>query len=106
MEKTMIMKTERLILREMMEADFDALYQILADPKVMQHYPNTFDEIGVRNWAFRNTPFNMVYSYMKHTNEPSARTAIAYGCRQVDEFADEVNEITKVFAISREEWAV
>ena len=40
---------------------------------------------------------------MKYTNEPSARTAMAYGCKQVDEFADEVNEITRVFAISREE---
>ena len=61
--------------------------------------------IAVRDWTFNNTPFNMVYSYMKHTNEPSARTAMAYGCKQVDEFTDEVNEITKVFAISREEWA-
>ena len=59
---------------------------------------------AVRDWTFRNTPFNMVYSYMKYTNEPSARTAMAYGCKQVDEVADEVNGITKVFAISREEW--
>ena len=29
---------------------------------------------------------------------------MAYGCKQVDEFEDEVNEITKVFAITREEW--
>ena len=31
-------------------------------------------------------------------------SAMAYGCKQVEEFADDVNEITKVFAISREEW--
>ena len=31
-------------------------------------------------------------------------TAIAYGCKQVDEFSDEVNEITKVFALSRADW--
>ena len=60
--------------------------------------------IAVRDWTFYNTPFNTVYSYMKHTNEPSIRTAMAYGCHQAEEFADEVNEITKVFAISREEW--
>jgi len=41
---------------------------------------------------------------MKYTNTPSARTAMAYGCKQVEEFTDEENEITKVFAISREEW--
>ena len=60
--------------------------------------------IAVRDWTFTNTPFNMVYSYMKHTNIPSYKTAMAYGCRQVSEFEDDVNEITKVFAISRDEW--
>ncbi|MDO4528632.1 MAG: GNAT family N-acetyltransferase [bacterium] len=60
--------------------------------------------IAVRDWTFRNTPFNMIYSYLKYTNEPSAQTAMSYGCKQVDEFADEINGITKVFAISRSEW--
>lgn len=41
---------------------------------------------------------------MKYTNQASIKTAISYGCKQVDEFKDEVNENTKVFAISREEW--
>jgi len=36
--------------------------------------------------------------------EPSMKTAVSYGCKQVDEFEDEINEITKVFAISRDEW--
>ena len=61
--------------------------------------------IAVRDWTFDNTPFNVVYSYMKHTNEPSVKTAIAYGCRQTDEFSDDTNEVTKVFAITREEWS-
>ena len=169
----MILETERLVLREMTDDDFDALYQILADPDIMQHYPYTFDEarvkgwirrnieryrifgfglwavcrkdtgemigdcgltmqmiggqikpeigyhiradqqrkgyareaaIAVRDWTFRNTPFNRIYSYMKYTNEASAKTALSYGCKFVEEFADEENEITKVYAISREEW--
>ena len=60
--------------------------------------------IAVRDWTFNNTPFNIVYSYMKYTNEPSAKTAISYGCKQVDEFFDDANKITRVFAISRDEW--
>ena len=170
----MIIETERLFLREMYENDFDALYGILADADIMQHYPYTFDEnrvrnwiqrnieryrifgfglwavclketgemigdcgltmqlidgeikpeigyhiradkqrngyaqeaaIAVRDWTFHNTPFQIVYSYMKHTNEPSVKTAISYGCKQVDEYKDDENEITKVFAISRDQWA-
>ncbi len=168
-----VIETERLYLREMTENDFDALYKVLADSDIMQHYPYTFDESKVRNWiqrnidryqilgfglwavclketdemigdcgltmqlingqikpeigyhiradkqrkgyakeaasavrdwTFNNTPFNIVYSYMKYTNEPSYKTAISWGCKQVDEFEDDMNEITKVFAISRDEW--
>ena len=169
----MLLDTERLFLREMDENDFEALYAVLADSDIMQHYPYRFDEarvrgwidrnleryrifgfglwavclketgemigdcgltmqnihgvikpeIGyhirgdmqrkgyareaasaVRDWTFTHTPFQEIYSYMKYTNEPSARTAVSWGCTQVDEFRDEVNEITKVFSITREQW--
>ena len=170
----MIIGTERLFLRKMDENDFDALYEVLADADIMQHYPYTFDEnrvrnwiqrnieryrifgfglwavclketgemigdcgltlqlidgrikpeigyhirankqrngyakeaaIAVRDWTFNNTPFQIVYSYMKYTNAPSVKTAISYGCKQVDEYQDDENKITKVFAISRDQWA-
>ena len=169
----MIIETERLLLREINDDDFQALYKVLADSENMQHYPYAFDEkmvrnwiarnieryrvfgfglwavclkatgemigdcgltmqlikgeikpeigyhiradkqrkgyakeaaIAVRDWVFNNTPFNVVYSYMKYNNEASARTAMSYGCKQVDEFSDEINGITKVFAIFRNEW--
>ena len=170
----MVIETERLLLREMNDDDFQALYKVLADSEIMQHYPYAFDEnrvrnwiarnieryrvfgfglwavclkatgemigdcgltmqliqeeikpeigyhiradkqrkgyakeaaIAVRDWAFHNTPFNIIYSYMKYTNEASAKTALSYGCKQVGEYKDDTNERTKVFAITREEWA-
>ena len=170
----MVIETERLLLREMTEEDFPALYKVLADSDIMKHYPYVFDEdrvrnwiernieryrvfgfglwavclketgemigdcgitlqlidgqikpeigyhirankqrngyakeaaIAVRDWTFNNTPFQIVYSYMKYTNEPSVKTAISYGCKQVDEYKDDENELTKVFAISRAQWA-
>lgn len=170
----MVIETKCLLLRDMTENDYDALYKVLADSDIMQHYPYTFDEarvrgwisknieryrifgfglwavclketgemigdcgltmqlingqikpeIGyhirkdqqrrgyakeaaaaVRDWTFNNTPFRIIYSYMKYTNIPSSSTAVSWGCRLVDEFRDDVNEITKVFAISREEWS-
>ena len=171
----MTIETERLFLREMKENDFDALYKVLADSDIMQHYPYAFDEnrvinwiqrnieryrifgfglwavclketgemigdcgltmqliggeikpeigyhirsdkqrngyakeaaIAVRDWTFNNTPFQIIYSYMKYTNEPSVKTAISYGCKQVGEYKDDENEITKVFAIPREQWLI
>ena len=168
-----MIETERLILREMTMDDYDALYKVLADSDMMQHYPYTFDEERVRgwitknmeryetfgfglwavilketgemigdcgltmqlihgqikpeigyhirkdcqrkgygseaarasrDWSFEHTPFNIIYSYMKYTNVGSYATAIANGMHLVGEFADEVNTITKVYAITREEW--
>ena len=50
----MILETKRLILREMDQNDYNALYAVLADSDIMQHYPYTFDEARVRNWITRN----------------------------------------------------
>ncbi len=169
----MMLETKRLFLRDMANSDFDALYKVLSDSDIMQHYPYTFDEkrvrgwidknierykifgfglwavrlketgemigdcgltmqlingqikpeIGyhirkdcqmrgyakeaataVRDWAFKNTPFNIIYSYMKKSNTASCKTAMSWGCKQVDEFKDNENEITLVFAVSRKEW--
>lgn len=171
----MIIETERLTLREMTENDYNAIYDILSDSDIMQHYPYTFDEKRVkgwitknierykilgfglwavvlkgteevigdcgltmqningmikpeigyhikkayqrkgygseaakasRDWAFEHTPFNVIYSYMKYTNVGSYSTAIANGMSLVEEFEDEVNTITKVYAITRDEWKV
>ena len=170
---TLLIETERLFLREMDLNDFDALYRVLADPSIMQHYPYAFDEERVKawiernmnryrengfglwavclketgemigdcgltlqnidgdllpeigyhirkdcqrkgyageaakaamDWAFKNTPYPAVYSYCKHTNEPSYRTAESIGMHFDHEYPDEVNGITHVSVITREEW--
>lgn len=50
----MIVETERLFLRKMNMGDLDALYQVLADPEIMQHYPYSFDKKRVSDWIKRN----------------------------------------------------
>ena len=59
---------------------------------------------AVRDWAFRNTDFPALYSYCKYTNVPSFRTAESIGMRFAFEYPDEVNGITHVSVISREDW--
>ena len=169
----MIIETERLILREMTENDFDAIYAVLADSDIMQHYPYIFDEARVRGWiarnmeryrsdgfglwavvskksgevigdcgltmqpihgqmlpeigyhiradhqrrgyaseaaaaciqyAFERHDFPVVYSYMKYTNAASAAVAMKNGMKLLEEYDDPDNRITKVYAISREDW--
>ena len=50
----MRLETERLILRETTEQDFDALYLVLADAAVMKFYPHDFDEARVKRWIKRD----------------------------------------------------
>lgn len=59
---------------------------------------------AVRDWAFQNTPFRILYSYMDRENIPSARTAMAYGC-QCTEIFEEDGRTVCVYAVTRAEWA-
>ena len=46
----MQIETPRLLLREMTEADRDALAAILTDAETMKYYPKPYDDAGVRRW--------------------------------------------------------
>ncbi|HEY8420683.1 MAG TPA: GNAT family N-acetyltransferase, partial [Thermoclostridium sp.] len=59
----MITETGRLILREMTENDFDALYAVLADTDNMKYYPHSFDESKVRNWIKRNMERYRIFGF-------------------------------------------
>ena len=59
----MKIETERLVLREMRAEDYDALYAVLADSDIMQHYPYTFEEARVRGWIARNIERYKVFGF-------------------------------------------
>ena len=46
----MILETERLMLREMTQSDFDDLAEMLCDPEVMYAYERDFSDEDVRQW--------------------------------------------------------
>ena len=59
---------------------------------------------AVRDWAFTNTQYSAVYSYMKYTNVASYSTALANGMKKVKEYPDPKNTVSCAFAITRPEW--
>lgn len=59
---------------------------------------------AVRDWAFTNTTYDTLYSYMKYTNVPSYKTALANGMKKIKEYPDEKNKISYAYAITRSEW--
>ena len=59
--------------------------------------------IAVRDWAFKNTNYKALYSYMNHTNVGSYGVAKKIGMKKIKEYKDE-NEFLYVYSITRLEW--
>lgn len=59
---------------------------------------------AVRDWAFGNTEYSTLYSYMTVGNIGSRKVAQANGMSFVKEFSDEDYERLCVYAITRDEW--
>lgn len=59
----MQLETDRLILREFAQSDFDALYAVLSDPEAMKFYPKPFDEARVRGWIQWNLENYRVFGF-------------------------------------------
>ena len=49
-----ILETARLVLREFVAEDADALALVLSDPETMRYYPAPYDRAGVEQWIARN----------------------------------------------------
>jgi ribosomal-protein-alanine N-acetyltransferase len=49
-----ILETSRLLLREFLSEDADALALVLSDPETMQYYPAPYDRAGVERWIAHN----------------------------------------------------
>jgi RimJ/RimL family protein N-acetyltransferase len=50
----LILETERLLLREFVPEDGDALAAVLSDPEIMRYYPAVLDRAGIAAWIERN----------------------------------------------------
>ena len=59
----MVIETRRLLLLEMNECDFDALFAVLADPVSMRHYPHAFDRDRVLGWISGNVERYRVFGF-------------------------------------------
>lgn len=78
-------------------------------PEIGYHIAKTFQRKGyakesaqaVRDWAFKNTDFDVIYSYMKANNLPSIATAKANKMTFIEEYTDSEGEQTVVYGITK-----
>ena len=70
-----ILETDRLLLREMVDDDFDALKKVISDPENMKYYSSPYDDNGVTRWlnwcksSYQKNGFGLWAVVLKTTNE-------------------------------------
>lgn len=74
-------------------------YHIRAD-KQRQGYAREA-ACAVRDWAFANTPFRVLYSYMHTANLPSSATARSAGMTHCGTYTDEDGTGVSVYSVSK-----
>ena len=58
-----VLETDRLILREMRQADFEALAAILGDAETMYAYEGAFSELEIHSWLDRQIEHCRAYGF-------------------------------------------
>ena len=70
-----ILETDRLLLREMTDDDFDALKKVISDPITMKYYFKPYDDEGVTRWinwckdSYQKNGFGLWAVVLKETGE-------------------------------------
>ncbi len=70
-----ILETERLIVREMTDDDYNSLQKVISDPETMKYYHAPFDEEGVWKWirwckaSYEKRGFGLWAVVLKETGE-------------------------------------
>ena len=84
--------------------------QLLPEIGYHIHHPHWRQGYGkeaakaVRDWAFENTDYQTLYSYMTADNVASYATAASIGMRFIGEFEDGGYGLTKIYSITRKQW--
>src|SRR5579862_7101392 len=99
-----ILETERLLLRELVPADVDALAAVLSDSETMRYYPAALDRAGVAAWIERNrrryidAGHGLWAMVLKSTGE------VIGDCGLTRQTVDEVEEIEIGYHVRRDLW--
>ena len=59
---------------------------------------------AVRDWAFTHTQYDILYSYMTHSNAGSYGVAAANGMHKIKEYTEDSEGLHYVYAITRQQW--
>jgi [ribosomal protein S5]-alanine N-acetyltransferase len=100
----MILETLRLILREMVPEDADAMERILSDPETMLYYPAPFDRAGVEAWIERNRRRYQTDGHGLWAVILKSSGEVIGNCGLIKQKVDGVDELEVGYHLRRDHW--
>ena len=99
-----IIETERLLLREFVPDDADALAAVISDPATMRFYPEPRDRAGVESWIERNRQRYRDYGHGLWAMVLKSSGEVVGDCGLARQMVDDVNEIEIGYHLRRDLW--
>jgi ribosomal-protein-alanine N-acetyltransferase len=100
----LILETERLLLREFVFEDLDALAVVLSDSETMRYYPAPLDRAGVREWIERNRRRYFEAGHGLWAMVLKSSGEVMGDCGLTRQTVDGVNEIELGYHVRRDLW--
>jgi ribosomal-protein-alanine N-acetyltransferase len=100
----LILETERLLLREFVPDDVDALVAVLSDPETMRYYPAVLDGAGVAAWIERNQRRYADAGHGLWAMVLKSSGEVVGDCGLTRQTVDAVNEIEIGYHVRRDLW--
>ena len=99
-----VIETERLLLREFVPDDADALAAVISDPETMRFYPEPRDRAGVESWIERNRRRYREYGHGLWALVLKSSGEVVGDCGLARQTVDGVDEIEIGYHLRRDLW--
>jgi ribosomal-protein-alanine N-acetyltransferase len=100
----LILETERLLLREFVAEDLDALAVVLSHPETMRYYPAPLDRAGVAEWIERNRRRYLEAGHGLWAMVLKSSGEVMGDCGLTRQRVDGVDEIELGYHVRRDLW--
>ena len=100
----LILETERLLLREFVPDDVDALAAVLSDSETMRYYPAVLDRDGVAAWIERNRRRYTDAGHGLWAMVSKSSGEVIGDCGLTRQTVEEVDEIEIGYHVRRDLW--
>ncbi|HEY1272973.1 MAG TPA: GNAT family N-acetyltransferase [Terriglobales bacterium] len=100
----LVISTPRLLLREFVPGDADALAAVISDPETMRYYPAPFDRPAVEDWIARNRARYETDGFGLWAMVLTSKSQFIGDCGLIHQKVDDEDQIEIGYHVRRDQW--